>query len=49
MSVKGTRQEPTIVANVTDIETRGALLKLISIVVPRVVGTTVKGKFHLWH
>lgn len=40
-------KEQTIVANVTDIETRDALLKLISIAVPRAVGTTVKGKVHL--
>lgn len=36
-----------MVANVTDIETRDALLRLISKAVPRAVGTTVKGKVHL--
>jgi hypothetical protein len=39
----------TIVANVTEMKTRDALLKLTSIAVPRAVGTTVKGKVHLWH
>ena len=38
-----------MVANVTDIETRDASLRLTSKAVPRAVGTTVKGKVHLWH
>lgn len=36
-----------IVANVTEMKTRDALLKLMSSAVPRAVGTTVKGKVHL--
>lgn len=37
----------TIVANVTEIKTSDALLKLISSAVARAVGKTVKGKGHL--
>lgn len=36
-----------MVANVTDMKTRDALLKLISSAVPRAVGTTVKVKVDL--
>lgn len=47
MKIEGMPQ--TIVANVTEMKTRDTLLKLTSIAVPRAVGTTVKGKVHLWH
>lgn len=40
---------PTIVANVTEIDTREALLRFTSIAVASAVGTTVKSKFHLSH
>ena len=41
------KEKHTIVANVTDMKTRDALLKFISSAVPRAVGTTVKGKAHI--
>ena len=47
--MKRKERSPTIVANVTEMKTRDALLRLTSIAVPIAVGTTVKGKFHLWH
>ena len=47
--MKGKEMSPTIVANVTEMEIKDALLRLTSIAVPRAVGTTVKGKVHLWH
>jgi len=40
-------ERPTIVANVTEMKTSDALLRLISNAVARAVGTTVKGKGHL--
>lgn len=49
INIKKKEISPTIVANVTEMKTRDALLRLTSNAVPRAVGTTVKGKFHLCH
>lgn len=38
-----------MVANVTEMKTREALLKLTSNAVARAVGKTVKGKVYLYH
>jgi Holliday junction resolvase len=42
--IKKKRKEQTMVAKVTEIKTRDALLRFISSAVPRAVGTTTKGK-----